>query len=210
MPNELTVKDIPLIPDELWLEISDLKGKKGSRAFSPIEKVETVAHWVNTGSDASVSKITGINRCTIGRWRNNSSWWPKVILCFYRMKEQKIEATLINTIESGSDQLLDRAKNGEYVYDAEGNMRYEKDEDGLKLDDDGNPIPKRKKLSAHSLAVDTIAIPQEKLAVLRGTSPKDKKDTALETLKELRKLLHEVGVKALAKDITKDSTLIEQ
>lgn len=188
--KEITIKEAstPIIPDELWTELAD-KSK-----WTPEQKVHAVIAYVNHGYFKRASKDTGIPRQTIQGWAKQS-WWPKVTDCIYSMKSQKIASLYVNTIECGAEQLLDRTKNGEYVYDKEGNMLYE--QDGEKLDADRNPIPKRKKLTAHSLAIDTIAIPQDKLAVLKGSTVNPKKEDSLKYLEELGKVLHEVGKQAL-------------
>lgn len=198
--KEITTNEAstPIISDDLWAELAD-KSK-----WTPEQKVHAVIAYVNHGYFKRASKVTGIPRQTIQGWAKES-WWSKVTDCIYSMKSQKIESLYVNTIECGAEQLLDRTQNGEYVYDKTGNMLYE--QDGEKLDDDGNPVPKRKKLTAHSLAIDTIAIPQDKLAVLKGSTVNTKKDAALEHLKELSKLLHEVGVQALKKDNERHETI---
>jgi len=201
--KEITINEerTPIIPGDLWAELAD-KSK-----WTPEQKVHAVIAYVNHGYFKRASKATGIPRQTIQGWAKES-WWLKVTDCIYNMKSQKIASLYVNTIEHGAEQLLDRTKNGEYVYDKSGNMQYEENEDGeQKLDDDGNPVPKRKKLTAHSLAIDTIAIPQDKLAVLKGSTVNTKKDAALEHLMELSKLLHEVGVQALKKDNERHETI---
>ena len=186
--------ETPTIPDELWDELLETNKGAQKKCYSPEQKIRLVAAYVNIGSLNKAAKQNNIPQQTAQHWKKQP-WFNRVKQEVYKNCNDKIISGLSQITLKATQELQDRMEHGEYVYDKEGKVM---------LDEEGEP--RRKKLTAHSLAVDGIAIPSEKRAVLQGNDPRKKNDT-VETLRELRKLCHEMGQ---VKNITPESRLIEQ
>jgi len=158
----------PGLPDELWEELAE-----GGRKWTPKDKIRAVAVYVNFKSFVRASKDTNIPRETIMKWAKKP-WWLKVVHEFYRHYNEEHIATLSRTMLVASEKLLDRVVNGEYVYD--------KDTGRKLLEEDGTII--RQELKTHTLAVDCLAIPIDKLAVMRGFDTKKSTDSDRNMLKD--------------------------
>lgn len=178
--NEIiSEEDSPIISDDLWREIVSFGEKTKKEFVTPPEyKVMAVVLYANTGSAEKVGAKIGVTGKTVRIWKREP-WWGKIEQAIFKAKNSKIAHSLTRTIEAATEQLEDRVKNGEYVYK----------NNELVLDEEGNPV--RKKLNAHALSIDGIAIPSDKRALILGGNIV--KNDSANILKELKELFIEIG-----------------
>lgn len=174
--------DIPGLPQELWEELIDFGDGSAHGSWGPIDRVRAVVARLTYGSSVKAGEMTGIPHRTIRDW-GKQAWWPKVLYHVHKMYNDEIIADLTQTVVQASKQLKDRVVNGNLVYNSEGDPV---------LDQDGNH--KRRKLNAHELAIDGIAIPFERRAMLLGNASIGNRDNQASTLRELKELFREIGI----------------
>jgi hypothetical protein len=83
--------------------------------FTKDQKVYACIVHTCTGSLSRTGSITQINPSTIANWRNKS-WWAVVSNQIQKIRNDVLEAKLTEIIEEATDQMLDRIRNGDEVY----------------------------------------------------------------------------------------------
>ena len=187
--------ELPGLPDELW---DELRSEGGNGRWTTTDRVRAALVYSTVGGSKRTEAITGVPEETVRHWKNYAPWWNKVVHHVHKFNNQKHIASLTQTILAAGEELADRVKNGEYVYDKEGNMCL-----------DANGVPKRRKLTAHSLAVDGIAIPGQRRALLLGDPTSRQETSGVETMRELKELFQTIGIKRV-KNITPEPLVIDQ
>lgn len=75
-------------------------------------KLEAVATYLSTGSLVKTSKLLGINRGTLSRWRQ-TDWWLQAEQELKTRLAEEQHALMREIIMAGNCELLDRIKNGD-------------------------------------------------------------------------------------------------
>lgn len=82
---------------------------------------EAAAHYVVTGKNTAVERLTGIPNQTISDW-HKADWWQKLLGRIREEKQDEIDALYTDFIHKGVNAQLDRLENGDYVLDKKGNQ----------------------------------------------------------------------------------------
>mgnify|MGYP001583285903 CR=1 FL=1 len=134
--------------DELMLEISTLCIK-----YTPEQRIQAATVWTITGNCAEVERQTGIPAYAVVFWKNKTTWWKELTRQIRKTKQDELDGMLTGLIMGGVEALQDRVKNGNHkVY----------------FDEDGQRHEYRVPLTSSELAKDTLGIPFDKRALLRG------------------------------------------
>lgn len=80
------------------------------------KKIEAVATYLSTGSNAETVRLTGVPLDTINRWKTQP-WWKEYIEQIRKDEEQQLDNKLSKAVDKALDNLIDRIENGEYIYD---------------------------------------------------------------------------------------------
>jgi len=203
MGKEISTEiETPGLSDELWAELNDFCEKPTGGVLTkcrPDEIVKTVVAYATLGGSRKACAATGVPAATIRGWKQRQAWWPKIIAEVYAMQNEEHLSDLNSIIIKAGKELNDRVDNGDYVYDKEGKLITDTDEDGKE-------VPRRKKLSTHALAVDCLAIPTDKRALITGAKATTQETSSLAHLENIMRMCIDVGKE---KDITEQSRIID-
>lgn len=141
-------------------------------AYSIEDKEAAVAAYVVGGTFAKAETITGINACTIRKWKDRDpSWWADVEHQIRIAHEQEHRARLREIIEASMGQLADRVVNGDFVQDEDGNYTKRK------------PMAGKELVIAAGVMIDKFRVSLGQATSIAGKSS----DSAMDKLDALRK-----------------------
>ena len=143
------------ISNELFQKLEATASNSLSK-YSTEDRIQTAVYYTITGSSLQTSKklkeLHGldIKASTIRHWKNTSNWWPDLILEVRKDFNEKMDSKLTGIMMKAVAELEDRVNNGNW-----------------KLNPKTGEL-QRIPLTAHELAMDTLAIPFDKRALGRG------------------------------------------
>lgn len=90
--------------------------RDGIGAWSDKKKNEAIAIYIATGSPSLTAQQANIPLDTIEGWQRQD-WWRTRITEIQNTDYDKLDSKLSKTIDAALDQLMDRIKDGEYMFD---------------------------------------------------------------------------------------------
>ncbi len=167
MPDDQVIrgmqdKEVPLIEcdyteDMLKIDLADLYSPKSP--YSPEQKVSAAQAYLITGTSVQAQKYCGVKADIIRDWKSKSTWWGELFQQVKKQKNDELEATLTQIMDSSLGQLADRLDDGDY-----------------KVQKDGSIL--RVPMGGKEIAI-VLSIMYDKRALLRGdvTSRTEKKES---------------------------------
>ena len=93
-----------------------------SNAYSPEDKLMTVAAYIVQGSVAKAATFTGITRTTVQSWKQ-SNWWAAIAGMIQRERHDYLDSKLTGIQEKALDIVDDSLEYGNRKLDKEGNEK---------------------------------------------------------------------------------------
>ena len=154
--KEVPLIDIPYSEEDLKIDLSDLYAPNS--LYSPEQKIAAAQAYLITGTSLQAQKYCGVKADIIRGWKTRSTWWPDLFESVKKQKNDELEATFTQTMDSAVLQLQDRIENGD-----------------SKIQKDGSLV--KVPMGGKELAV-VVSIMYDKRALLRGdvTSRVEKKE----------------------------------
>ena len=133
-----------------------------------------------TGSSIKAADMTGIPSKTIRGWTARE-WWPECLQEAKDKNQAKLDAVYSGIIEKGTNQLIDRVDNGDFVLKKDGELT-------------------RKPMSGRDLVI-AIGTIQDKRALIRREPTKIISKSSDEHLRELAKTFERIALESSTSNV---------
>jgi hypothetical protein len=91
--------------------------------YSDAKRLAVASEWASSGNVSQVSRITGVSRPTIIKWRDSGDqWWIDTVDKARHQIGEEILATQLTNARLAGEQLQDRIQNGDTKVLANGSM----------------------------------------------------------------------------------------
>ena len=89
--------------EDLTIDLADLYGK--NTIYSPEQKIAAAQAYLITGTSVKAQKYCGVKADIIRKWKTQSVWWPDLFQTIKKQKNDELEATFTQIMDSALVQV---------------------------------------------------------------------------------------------------------
>ena len=177
----------PPSDERMMIDLADLYHPQS--VYTPEQKVRAAQAYLITGTSVKAQKYCGIKADMIRKWKAQSEWWPELFQQVKKSKNDELEASFTQIMDSAIVQVADRLDNGD-----------------SKVQKDGSII--KVPMGGKEIAI-VLSIMYDKRALLRGdvTSRTEKKDS--NAMQLLQSKFEDIAKQLEAKPINETYEVLE-